>query len=109
VNDIRRRHPALGVLRNLVFHDASNPAILAYSRYTDDRSDVVLVVVNLDPWHTQEDVLGLDLGPLGLPWDRPYLAADELSGQEFQWVGPNPYVRLDPWQEPAHILHLRAP
>ncbi len=109
VNQVRRRHPAFSMLRNLVFHDANNPAILAYSRHTDDRSDVVLVVVNLDPWNTQEATLGLDLGRLGLPWDRLYLASDEVSGQVFEWYGPNPYVRLDPWQEPAHILSLRTP
>ncbi|MGH9058400.1 MAG: alpha-amylase family glycosyl hydrolase, partial [Acidimicrobiales bacterium] len=107
VNDIRRRHPAFHQLGNLVFHSSANPAVLAYSRHTHDRADVVLTVVNLDPDHVQESTLGLDLGRLGLPWDRPFTAADEISGQAFPWTGPNPYVRLDPWDEPAHVLHLR--
>jgi starch synthase (maltosyl-transferring) len=64
-------------------------------------------VVNLDPFHPQEDVLGLDLGRLGLPAEGPYEAHDELTGATFTWDGPRPYVRLDPAVEPAHVLHLR--
>jgi starch synthase (maltosyl-transferring) len=107
VNDIRRRHPALHRLRNIRFHHSANEQVLAYSKHTDDRSDVVLVVVNLDPQNTQEATLGLDLGYLGLPWDMPFEAYDELSGQSFRWQGAEPYVRLDPHQA-AHILHLRT-
>ena len=108
VNDVRRRHPALQRLRNLAFHHADNPQVIAYSKHTDDRSDVVLTVVNLDPWTTHESTLDVDLGLLGLPWDQPFEAYDELSGQSFGWQGAHPYVRLDPFQA-AHVLHLRAP
>ncbi|HEX2040438.1 MAG TPA: alpha-1,4-glucan--maltose-1-phosphate maltosyltransferase, partial [Acidimicrobiales bacterium] len=107
VNDVRRRHPALQRLRNIRFHHVTNDNLIAYSKHTDDRSDVVLVVVNLDPWNTHDGTLGLDLGLLGLPWDMPYEAFDELSGQSFLWQGSEPYVRLDPHQA-AHILHLRT-
>jgi starch synthase (maltosyl-transferring) len=104
VNDIRRRHPALQRLRNIRFHHTSNDQLIAYSKHTEDRSDVVLVVVTVDPWNTQDCTLWLDLGLLG---DTPYEAFDELSGQSFLWQGSEPYVRLDPYQA-AHVLHLRA-
>ncbi len=107
VNGARRRHPALQRLRNIRFHRTTNDAVIAYSKHTDDRSDVVLVVVNLDPYDTQEALLGLDLGYLGLPWDQPFEAFDELTGQSFRWQGAEPYVRLDPHQA-AHVLHLRT-
>jgi starch synthase (maltosyl-transferring) len=108
INDVRRRHPALQRLRNLRFHNADNPHMIVYSKHTDDRSDVVLMVVNLDPWTTHDCTLDVDLGLLGLPWDQPFEAYDELSNQSFSWTGPHPYVRLDPFQA-AHVLHLRAP
>jgi starch synthase (maltosyl-transferring) len=67
----------------------------------------VLVVVNLDPHRAQETVLELDLGAIGLPWQGPYTAMDELTGDVFAWDGPSPYVRLDPWQgQVAHVLAL---
>jgi starch synthase (maltosyl-transferring) len=107
VNAVRRRHPALGWLRNIAFHHSANDAVLVYSKHTDDRSDVVLTVVNLDPLGTQETTLWIDLGYLGLPWDQPFEAFDELTGRSFTWQGPAPYVRLDPADTPAHVLHLR--
>jgi starch synthase (maltosyl-transferring) len=68
---------------------------------------VMLMVVNLDPWTIHESTLGLDLGALGLAQDELFEAVDELTGKVFGWRGPNPYVRLDPNQEPAHVLHVR--
>ncbi len=106
VNDTRRRHPALQELTNIHFHHTNNEWMLAWSKMTDERDDVVLVVVNLDPHHAHDDVLGLDLGLLGLPSDAPYEAYDELTGVTYVWNGPNPYVRLAP-DQPAHVLHLR--
>jgi starch synthase (maltosyl-transferring) len=108
VNDIRRRHPALQRLRNIRFHGSVNDRVIAYSKVSDDGSDVVLMVVNLDPYVAQETTLALDLDELGMPADRPFEAYDEITGAAYTWWGPNPYVRLDPWVEPAHVLHLRA-
>jgi starch synthase (maltosyl-transferring) len=107
LNEARRRHPALQRLRNITFHGVDNPNVIAYSKHTDDRSDVVLTVVSLDPYAPVEATLDLDLGLLGLPWDYPYEAFDELTFQSFSWSGNRPYVRLDPFQA-AHVLHLRA-
>ncbi len=121
VNDIRRRHPAFRWLKNVRFHGTSNDRFLVWSKGRLDEGsvagsggasgggDLVLVVVNLDPHHAQETILDLDLGAMGLPWQGPYSATDELTGETYTWDGPGPYVRLDPWQgQVAHILSLRA-
>jgi starch synthase (maltosyl-transferring) len=108
INDIRRRHPALQRLRGIRFHHSDNPWIIAYSKVNDEGDDVMLMVVSLDPHHMQETTLWLDLEALGLPWDRPYTAYDELSGETYRWHGPSPYIRLEPWVRVAHVLHLPA-
>jgi starch synthase (maltosyl-transferring) len=109
VNDIRRRHPAFRWLKNVRFHGTSNDRFLVWSKGRLDDGDLVLVVVNLDPHGAQESILDLDLGTMGLPWQGPYSATDELTGETYTWDGPGPYVRLDPWQgQVAHILSLRA-
>ncbi|HUQ63718.1 MAG TPA: maltotransferase domain-containing protein [Acidimicrobiales bacterium] len=107
LNDIRRRHRAFAELRNIRFHYSSNDQVLVWSKHTEDRSDVMLMVVNLNPTEVQEDTLGLDLGFLGLSAGAPYKAHDELTGTTFTWRGANPYVRLDPAKQPGHVLHLR--
>jgi starch synthase (maltosyl-transferring) len=108
LNEIRRAHPALQTLRGTRVHHSSNDSVLVYSRVSADLSDIVLCVVNLDPFTVREDTLWIDLGALGLPWDGDLDAYDELSGQLFTWHGPSPYVRLDPALSPGHVLHLRA-
>jgi len=30
-----------------------------------------------------------------------------MSGATYVWQGPESYVRLDPADQPAHVLHLR--
>jgi starch synthase (maltosyl-transferring) len=52
VNRIRRENAALQQNRNLLFHEVDNDQIICYSKATDDFSNIMLVVVNLDPHHT---------------------------------------------------------
>jgi starch synthase (maltosyl-transferring) len=106
VNAVRRRHPALQRLRSIRFHRCDNPEVVAFSKSSDDGSDVVLVVVTLDPYASREATVGLDLEALGLPSDRPYEVLDELAGERHVWQGPDVYVRLDPWARVAHVFDL---
>jgi starch synthase (maltosyl-transferring) len=65
----------------------------------------VLVVVNLDPHATHEATVHLDLPALGLGWDDQALVTDALTGQTWTW-GRSSYVRLDPLDEPAHVMSV---
>ncbi|MEU3842530.1 alpha-1,4-glucan--maltose-1-phosphate maltosyltransferase [Streptomyces sp. NPDC028635] len=104
LNEIRRGHPALRRLRNLRFHTTDNDAVIAYSKREGD--DTVLVVANLDPHHTQEATVSLDMPHLGLDWHAETTVHDELTGADYRWSGAN-YVRLDPGRTPAHVFHVR--
>ncbi|MFC8898211.1 alpha-1,4-glucan--maltose-1-phosphate maltosyltransferase [Streptomyces cinereoruber] len=104
LNRIRRRHPALRRLRNLTFHEADNPQVIAYSKRSG--SNTVLVVVNLDPHHTQEATVSLNMPELGLDWHETAPVRDELTGETYHWGRAN-YVRLEPGVTPAHVLALR--
>ncbi|EPD64070.1 alpha-1,4-glucan--maltose-1-phosphate maltosyltransferase [Streptomyces sp. HGB0020] len=104
LNTIRRNHPALRRLRNLRFHATDNDQVIAYSKTAGQ--DTVLVVVNLDPHHTQEATVSLDMPQLGLEWHAFMSAHDELTGETYHWGRTN-YVRLDPGRIPAHVLHIQ--
>ena len=107
LNDIRRRHEAaIAQLRTLRLHSIANEQLLCVSRMDHEHRDVLLVVVNLDPFSPQEATTWLDLEALGIPADRPFDAHDELTGATYVWWGPCNYVRLDPAEQPAHVLHL---
>ena len=107
LNAIRHAHPALHWLRNLHFHYSDQPDILCFSKRTGPdfagRTDLVLVVVNLDPNNAREATVWLDSEALGLDAGAGFRVTDELTGQRFHW-GQGNYVRLDPAVAPAHIL-----
>ena len=104
INSIRREHPALHGLRSIRMWATTNESIVAYSKASDDFSDVILCVVNLDPYNPEEAVLRLDPGVLspGAAW--PMHVVDLLDGRSYTWDGPDPYVRLDPALSSAHVF-----
>ncbi|WP_114422146.1 alpha-1,4-glucan--maltose-1-phosphate maltosyltransferase [Nocardioides houyundeii] len=106
LNEIRRAHPALQLLRNISIHSSDDENVLVFSKRRDD--DVVLVVINLDPHATRETMVHLDMPALGLGWHDSFIASDDLTGDEWSWSQHN-YVRLDPGYQPAHIITVRSP
>lgn len=110
LNAIRRRNPALRTLRNVHFHHADQDAVLVYSKTAASAqgSNTVLVVVNLDPHHTQEATVSLDMPHLGIDRHASVPVRDELTGDTYHWGRTN-YVRLEPGSTPAHILVLPPP
>ncbi len=102
LNQIRREHPALHRLRNLVFHNTGSDAIIAYSKR--EGSDLVLVVVNLDPTYAQETTVHWDINALGLVSDR-FVAHDLLDNSVFNWQ-QDTFVRLDPAGLAGKVAHI---
>jgi starch synthase (maltosyl-transferring) len=106
LNGIRRANPALRQLRDLHFHHTDKEAVIAYSKRSG--SNTVLVVVNLDPHHTQEATVSLDMPQLGLDWHESVPVRDLLTGETYYWGRAN-YVRLEPGTRPAHVFTVLRP
>jgi starch synthase (maltosyl-transferring) len=107
LNRIRKENPALQNNRNLRFHETDNPSFVCYSRASDDLSNVIIVVVNLDCFHVQTSWLNIDLSSIGLDARHSFQVHDLLSEGRFLWQGSRNYVQLAPESLPAHILRLR--
>jgi starch synthase (maltosyl-transferring) len=106
VNRIRRENPALHLYDNLRFHTSDNDQLLAYSKSTPDGHNVIVCVVNLDPYWAQAGWLDVPAHEWGIPADQPYVVHDLLSDERFTWRGNWNWVRLDPSVRPAHILRV---
>jgi starch synthase (maltosyl-transferring) len=106
VNAIRHEHAAF--LRNdsLRFHGIDNPQLLAYSKRSDDGSDTVLTVVNLDPKWKQSGWTDLDLYALGLDPDETFSMLELLGDATYAWRGPRNFVELGPGLSPAHVFAI---
>ena len=107
INRIRKENPALQSDRNLRFHETDNPMLLCYSKTTDDFSNIIIVVVNLDAFHTQTGWVQLDLGSLGLDSSHAFQAHDLLGNGHYLWQGARNYAELTPESLPAHIVRVR--
>jgi starch synthase (maltosyl-transferring) len=107
VNRIRRENPALQSNHRLQFHPIDNDQLLAYTKSTEEASDTILVVVNLDPHHAHHGWLELPVEQLRLDDSQIYQMHDLLTDSRFLWRGPKNYVELDPRYVPAHVFRLR--
>ncbi|MBA2246823.1 MAG: alpha-1,4-glucan--maltose-1-phosphate maltosyltransferase, partial [Chloroflexia bacterium] len=107
VNAIRRDHPALHEYENLRFVETSDDNVLAYYKATEDLTDIVLVIVNLDPFHTHESMVSLPLARIGVDPDGQVRAHELLSNETFLWTGSEQHVRLDPNHNPAMIFRIQ--
>ena len=107
VNQARRENPALHGDLSLRFHPVDNPQIIAYSKTSDDLLNIVVAIVNLDPYHTQAGMIDLPLDAFHLDPVQPYQMHDLLTDAKYVWRGPRNYVELDPQRLPAHIFCIR--
>lgn len=107
VNRIRKENPALQSNRNFRFHETDNPALLCYSKATDDLANVIIVVVNLDCFHTQTGWVHLDQNSIGLDGNHAFQVHDLLGDGHYLWQGSKNYVELASESLPAHILRLQ--
>ena len=107
LNEIRRENAALKRDGSLRFHEVDNEQLLCYSKKSDDGTNVVLIMVNLDPHHTQRGWTALQLEALGLDAGRSFQVHDLLSDARYLWHGPRNFVELDPHISPVHIFRVR--
>jgi starch synthase (maltosyl-transferring) len=105
VNAIRRDNPALQDDSTLTFVSIDSGKLLAYCKATADLSNVLLIVVNIDPHYAQGGWIDLDLAQLKLAADTPYQVHDLLSDARFLWHGGRNFVELAPGI--GHIFAVR--
>jgi starch synthase (maltosyl-transferring) len=105
VNSIRRDNPALQQFLNLEFLTTDNDQIMFFAKQTRDKSNIILVAVNLDPLNAHFCTAFVPPELIGVAAGRSYRVTDLLTGAKYVWSDRN-YVRLDPGVEPAHILRV---
>jgi starch synthase (maltosyl-transferring) len=109
INRIRRENPALHLYDNVRFFWSDNDQVLVYGKASPDLSNIIVCVVNLDPYWPQSAWLDVPIHEWGIGGDQPYLVHDLLTEDRFTWRGSRNWVRLDPHVQPAHILRVEIP
>jgi starch synthase (maltosyl-transferring) len=106
LNRIRKSHPALQQQAGLTFYNSYNDQVLVYGKSRPPHRGVIVVAVNLDPFHPQEATFELPLWQLGLPDHGSVGVDDLLRDRGFVWTGKMQRVRLDPSDIPFAIWHV---
>jgi starch synthase (maltosyl-transferring) len=108
VNRIRKNSPSLQQNLGLAFHPVDNPQLVVYSRVTEDKSDMILVVANMDPHNRQAGWVNVDVKALGLGSEESYQVHDLLTDARYVWHGSRNFVDLNPSVLPAHIFRVHS-
>jgi starch synthase (maltosyl-transferring) len=107
VNRIRRENSALHRDGSLRFHPVDNDAIICFSKQTPNLANVIVVVVNLDPHHSQSGWVELSTKELGLDPQQPFQMHELVTNARYLWQGSKNYVQLNPQSVPAQIFRVR--
>ncbi len=107
VNSIRRDNPALQTDRGLRFVEIDNDHLIAYSKVDEDGSNLLLMVVNLDPYHTQAGMVDVPIHRWGIAPDQQYQVHDLIADARYSWRNWKNYVELNPFVQPAHIFRVQ--
>ena len=72
-------------------------------------TNLIVVIVNLDPYHTHSGWVRLPVHDLHLGSGpaQSYQVHDLINDERFLWHGEMNFVKLDPRVNPAHILRVR--
>jgi starch synthase (maltosyl-transferring) len=106
LNKIRRENPALQNFSNIRFCEVNNPNFVAYIRWTNDYSNVMLIVVNVNPFEEHYTTVRTTLAEFGVNTSQ-YIVEDLLSGAKYTWHGEENFVKLNPKTQCAHIFRVR--
>jgi starch synthase (maltosyl-transferring) len=106
LNRIRRSHPALQSHLGLRFYSAHNDQIIVYGKPLPAHGDMILVAVNLDPFHPQEATIEVPLWEWDLPDSASVTVRDLMRDVTSAWHGKLQRIRLDPTELPFAIWRI---
>jgi starch synthase (maltosyl-transferring) len=106
INKARKEHKALQSTWNIHFCEIGDSNLIAYIKVTDDLSDIVLVVVNLDPGNKHSGYVQLPKALLKLGDKINVKLHDIMTGENYTWTQEWNYVELNPYKIPFHLFTL---
>jgi starch synthase (maltosyl-transferring) len=107
VNAIRKTHAALQQTEGIRFLKTSNEHLIAYVKCDPVTRDTLLIIVNLDPDNVQEGTVQVSAADLGIE-GSDFFVRDLLNRDRYRWSGHQHYIRLNPFEMPAHIFSPEA-
>lgn len=106
INKIRNENKSLQYTNNVTFHEINNNYLLFYSKTTPDLSNIIIVIVNLDPFRTQKSKIYIPLKQFRINPSQTYILDDLLSGKRLYCSSPELEIQSDPEKSPAYLFKV---
>jgi starch synthase (maltosyl-transferring) len=106
LNKVRKENAALQSTWNMQFCPIENDQLIAYIKATDDLSNIILIVVNLDPNGKQSGYVQLPKARLRLGDKINLKLKDLITGEYYTWTQEWNFVELNPNKIPFHVMQL---
>lgn len=107
VNRIRKENAALQQTFNITFYEVDNSSLICYGKISSDESNIMLIVVNIDPFHIHSGWVKIPIHDFGIDPSQPYMVHDLLGEEKYIWQGERNYVEINPHISPAYIFRIR--
>jgi starch synthase (maltosyl-transferring) len=105
INKARNELEALQQTNNIRFCEIQNDEMMAFYKWSDDRSSEVLVVISLDNHHSRQGFVQLPLDELGIAAGHNLKLRDVVPDVEYTWDREWNFVELHP-NMPFHIFEI---
>jgi starch synthase (maltosyl-transferring) len=106
LNKARNENPALQSTWNMQFCHIEDQNMLAFLKATDDLSNIILVVANLDTQAKHSGFVQLPKERLKLGDHINVKVMDLLTEEHYTWTQEWNYVELDPYKLPFHLFKI---
>jgi starch synthase (maltosyl-transferring) len=106
INRIRKENEAFHSTFNITFCETDNENLLAFLKITEDKNNIILTVINMDPLHKQSGWVSLPLQILGTSEGQELRLTDLIDNSNYRWNRQWNYVELDPRHYPTHIFRI---
>ena len=91
---------------NIRFCHIENHQLIAFYKWNEDKTDEVLVIINLDSHYSQRGMLQLPLGDLLLDISNGINMHDLITDNSYLWYDEWNFVELHP-ALPFHMFHIK--
>ncbi|HPF96726.1 MAG TPA: alpha-1,4-glucan--maltose-1-phosphate maltosyltransferase, partial [Mangrovimonas sp.] len=105
INAIRHQNQALQQTNNIKFCEINNDNLLAFYKWNDNRSNELLIVINLDPYYAQQGTVQVPLYDLKVEAGRGIQVSDLITGNSYHWHSEWNFIELHP-ALPFHIFKI---
>lgn len=106
INEARKALPSLQQTNHILFCETQNEHLIAYAKYNDDKSCISFMVVNMDPYYSQQGSVKLPLYELGLKGVSQFQVEDCITKNSYLWTSEYNFVELTP-ALPFHLFKLK--